>query len=165
MADGYFWNSGNFTMTVETALDELKRHAPEVIAAATAAVAQAKPDGGVVELAASAFGKAPKISFDHAVMENTDRAAVVAAQFDWSDLGTWHAVWDSAEKDESDNAVVGEAVLVGSRGNFISTDRPLVGLIGVEDMVVVASDDAVLVAPRHKSDSVKQLVAALGTVN
>jgi mannose-1-phosphate guanylyltransferase/mannose-6-phosphate isomerase len=128
-------------------------------------VAQAKADGNVVELAANAFAKAPRISFDHAVMENTDRAAVVAAQFDWSDLGTWHAVWDAAEKDEDGNAVVGEAVMVGARGNFVSTDRPLVGLLGVEDLVVVASDDAVLVAPRHKSDSVKQLVGALGTVN
>ena len=98
-------------------------------------------------------------------MEKTDRAAVVAAQFDWSDLGTWHSVWDAAEKDDAGNAVVGEAVIVGARGNFVSTDRPLVGLIGVDDLVVVASDDAILVAPRHKSESVKQLVAALGTVN
>jgi mannose-1-phosphate guanylyltransferase / mannose-6-phosphate isomerase len=165
VAEGYLWNSGNFTMTVATALGELERHVPEVLAAAKAAVADAKVEGGVVELAADAFAKAPRISFDHAVMEKTDRAAVVAAEFDWSDLGTWHSVWDAADKDEAGNAVVGEAVLVGARGNFISTDRPLVGLVGVEDMVVVASDDAVLVAPRHKSDSVKQLVGALGSVN
>jgi mannose-1-phosphate guanylyltransferase / mannose-6-phosphate isomerase len=165
VAEGYLWNSGNFTMTVETALTELKRHVPEVMSAAAAAVAQAKIEDKVAELAADAFARAPRISFDHAVMEKTDRAAVIAAEFDWSDLGTWHSVWDAAEKDEAGNAVVGEAVLVGARGNFISTDRPLVGLVGVEDMVVVASDDAVLVAPRHKSDSVKQLVAALGTVN
>jgi mannose-1-phosphate guanylyltransferase/mannose-6-phosphate isomerase len=152
-------------MTVETALTELKRHVPEVMSAAAAAVAEAKIEDKVAELAADAFARAPRISFDHAVMEKTDRAAVIAAEFDWSDLGTWHSVWDAAEKDEAGNAVVGEAVLVGARGNFISTDRPLVGLVGVEDMVVVASDDAVLVAPRHKSDSVKQLVAALGTVN
>jgi len=165
VAEGYLWNSGNFTMTVETALTELKRHVPEVMSAAAAAVAQAKIEDKVAELAADAFARAPRISFDHAVMEKTDRAAVIAAEFDWSDLGTWHSVWDAAEKDEAGNAVVGEAVLVGARGNFISTDRPLVGLVGVEDMVVVASDDAVLVAPRHKSDLVKQLVGALGTVN
>ena len=148
MADGYLWNSGNFTMAVETALDELKRHAPDVMAAAAGAVAKAKADGNVVALAADAFARAPRISFDHAVMEKTDRAAVVAAQFDWSDLGTWHSVWDAAEKDDAGNAVVGEAVIVGARGNFVSTDRPLVGLIGVDDLVVVASDDAILVAPR-----------------
>jgi mannose-1-phosphate guanylyltransferase/mannose-6-phosphate isomerase len=165
VAEGYLWNSGNFTMTVATALGELRRHAPDVLTAAAAAVAGATVDGKVIELAAEAFARAPRISFDHAVMEKTDRAAVVAAQFDWSDLGTWHSVWDAAEKDEAGNAVVGEAVVVGARGNFVSTDRPLVGLVGVEDMVVVASDDAVLVAPRHKSDSVKQLVAALGSVN
>jgi mannose-1-phosphate guanylyltransferase/mannose-6-phosphate isomerase len=165
VAEDYLWNSGNFTMSIATALRELKRHVPEVLEAAAAAVAGAQIDGKVVALAADAFAKAPRISFDHAVMEKTDAAAVVAAQFDWSDLGTWHSVWDAADKDEAGNAVVGEAVVVGARNNFISTDRPLVGLIGVEDMVVVASDDAVLVAPRHKSESVKQLVGALDSVN
>jgi len=165
VAEGYLWNSGNFTMSVATALSELKRHAPDVLEAAVAAVAGARIEGKVVALAADSFARAPRISFDHAVMEKTDGAAVVAAQFDWSDLGTWHSVWDAAEKDEAGNAVVGEAVVVGARGNFISTDRPLVGLVGVEDMVVVASDDAVLVAPRQKSESVKQLVGALGSVS
>jgi mannose-1-phosphate guanylyltransferase/mannose-6-phosphate isomerase len=165
VAAGYLWNSGNFTMSVATALAELERHAPEVAAAAAAAVAAATRDGQVVTLAAEAFAKAPRISFDRAVMEKTDRAAVVAAAFDWSDLGTWHSVWASTGKDDAGNAILGEAVVIDSRGNFISTDRPLVGLVGVEDMVVVASDDAVLVAPRAQSDAVKQLAGALGAVN
>jgi mannose-1-phosphate guanylyltransferase/mannose-6-phosphate isomerase len=163
VASGYLWNSGNFTMRVATAGEELARHAPDVLAAAEAAVAAATVEDGFVLLAGEPFARAKKISFDHAVMEKTDRAAVIVAGFDWSDLGTWHSVWDAADKDETGNAVFGEAVLLDTRGSFVSTDRPFVGLFGVEDMIVVASDDAVLVAPRGRADSVKELVGKLGT--
>ena len=159
---GYLWNSGNFTFRASTALAEIARHAPEVGKAAAAAVDQARIEGPLVFLAAEPFHRAPRISFDHAVMEKTDKAAVVEAQFDWSDLGTWSSVWDAADKDETGNAVFGEAVLVDARGSFVSSDRPMVGIIGVDDLIVVASDDAVLVAPRNRSDSVKELVAAMG---
>ncbi|MBN8997355.1 MAG: mannose-1-phosphate guanylyltransferase/mannose-6-phosphate isomerase [Rhizobiales bacterium] len=163
-AAGYLWNSGNFTMRAATALAELRAHAPDVLAAAEAAIDSGSSDGNVTELHRDAFHKAPKIAFDRAVMEKTKRAAVVAARFDWSDLGTWHAVWDAAKKDADDNVSVGEAVLVGSTGSFVSSDRPVVGLLGVKDLVVVADSDAVLVMPRERADSVKDLVGALGAV-
>jgi mannose-1-phosphate guanylyltransferase/mannose-6-phosphate isomerase len=159
---GYLWNSGNFALTAETAVAEIREHAPGVAEAAAAAIAAAKIDGRLVELDAAAFAKAPRISFDHAVMEKTGRAAVVDARFDWSDLGTWSSVWDSADKDETGNAVIGEAVILDSRGSFVSSDRPFVGLLGVDDLMVVASDDAILVAPRDRADSVKELVAKFG---
>ena len=82
-------------------------------------------------------------------MEKTDRAAVVAAGFDWSDLGTWGSVWDAADKDEAGNVVDRRRRRSSTpRGNYVSTDRPPIGVVGVDDLVVVASDDAVLVAPR-----------------
>jgi mannose-1-phosphate guanylyltransferase/mannose-6-phosphate isomerase len=164
LAAGYLWNSGNFTMRVATVIGELRAHAPEVLAAAEAAVDGARVDGDAVELSAEAFGKAPKIAFDRAVMEKTKRAAVVAARFDWSDLGTWHSVWDAAQKDEHDNAAFGDVALVGTTGSFVSTDRPVVGLLGVTDLVVVADSDAVLVTPRERADSVKDLVGALAAL-
>jgi mannose-1-phosphate guanylyltransferase/mannose-6-phosphate isomerase len=164
VAAGYLWNSGNFTMRVATVLGELRAFAPDVLAAAEAAIRDARVDGHATELAAEAFAKAPKIAFDRAVMEKTKKAAVVAARFDWSDLGTWHSVWDAAAKDADDNASIGDVALVGTSGSFVSTDRPVVGLLGVRDLVVVANSDAVLVAPRERADSVKDLVGALGAL-
>ena len=95
-------------------------------------------------------------------MEKTSRAAVIEAGFDWSDLGTWGSVWEAADKDEKGNVVTGEVTLVSSSGNYVSSDRPTIGLVGVDDLIVVASDDVVLVAPRAQSDAVKSLVAAVG---
>jgi mannose-1-phosphate guanylyltransferase/mannose-6-phosphate isomerase len=161
---GYLWNSGNFTMRVATALGELRAFAPDVLAAAEAAVRDARVEGRATALAGGAFRKAPKVAFDRAVMEKTRKAAVVAARFDWSDLGTWHSVWDAAAKDEDGNASVGDVALVDTSGSFVSTDRPVVGLLGVKDLVVVANSDAVLVAPRERADSVKDLVGALGAL-
>ena len=110
---------------------------------------------------AESFRSARKISFDHAVMEKTSRAAVILGDFDWSDLGTWGSVWDAADKDEGQNVVAGDVMLVSASGNYVSSDRPTIGLVGVDDLIVVASDDVVLVAPRSQSDNVKALVAAI----
>lgn len=164
LRDGYLWNSGNFTMRVATVIGELRAYAPDTLAAAEAALDGARTDGDATELSRDAFRKAPKIAFDRAVMEKTKKAAVVAARFDWSDLGTWHSVWDAATKDADNNASVGDVALVGTSGSFVSTDRPVVGLLGVKDLVVVADSDAVLVAPRERADSVKDLVGALGAL-
>jgi mannose-1-phosphate guanylyltransferase/mannose-6-phosphate isomerase len=158
---GCLWNSGNFMMPVEVALAELGAHAPDVLAAAATAIDEAAiaPDGTVV--LGEAFRAARRISFDHAVMERTGRAAVIEASFDWSDLGTWNSVWEAAAKDERGNAVAGDALLVASSRNYVSSDRGTVGVVGLDDLVVVASDDCVLVAPRERSDSVKALAEAL----
>ncbi|MCB1499350.1 MAG: mannose-1-phosphate guanylyltransferase/mannose-6-phosphate isomerase [Bauldia sp.] len=161
VAAGYLWNSGNFLMTAQAGLAEFAAHAPDVLATATAAVeaAETGPDGAT--LLGKVFGSARRISFDHAVMEKTARAAVIDAAFDWSDLGTWDSVWAAVWKDAEGNAVQGDATLVAASGNFVSTDRPTIGLLGVDDLVVVASDDTVLVAPRSRSDEVKTLVSAI----
>jgi mannose-1-phosphate guanylyltransferase/mannose-6-phosphate isomerase len=86
---------------------------------------------------------------------------VIDGAFDWSDLGTWGSVWEAGEKDEGQNVVSGEVTLVSASGNYVSSDRPTIGLVGVENLIVVASDDVVLVAPRSQSDAVKNLVAAI----
>jgi mannose-1-phosphate guanylyltransferase/mannose-6-phosphate isomerase len=96
-------------------------------------------------------------------MEKTERAAVIDAGFDWSDLGTWGSVWEAADKDERQNVVQGRVTLLDASGNYVSTDGTAIGLVGVDDLVVVASDDTVLVAPRGHSDAVKALVGAVNS--
>lgn len=162
LADGFLWNSGIFLLSVSVALAELAAFAPEITAAARAAVAAgASGEDGVVRLDHRAFAAAPKTSFDRAVMEKTRNAAVADARFDWSDLGTWAAVWEAASRDAAGNVAIGDAVLVDAAGSYVSTTRPRVGVIAVSDIVVVASDDAVLVAPRAAADRVKELAAAI----
>lgn len=159
--DGYLWNSGNFMMPAAFALTELAAHAPDILAATAAAVEDANIEADGVATLADSFRIARRISFDHAVMEKTGRAAVIAAAFDWSDLGTWDSVWEAADKDAHGNVTDGDVTIVSASGNYVSTDRPSIGIVGVNDLVVVASDDMVLVAPRSQSDSVKALVAAV----
>ncbi len=158
---GYLWNSGNFMMPVTVALSELAAHTPDILAATAAAVEDANIEADGVATLADSFRAARRISFDHAVMEKTTRAAVIDAAFDWSDLGTWGSVWEAADKDEHRNVVQGEVTLVSAFGNYVSSDRQTIGIVGVDDLIVVASDDTVLVAPRAQSDAVKALVAAV----
>lgn len=162
IAAGYLWNSGNFMLSAATAAAEFTAHAPGLAAAAARAVAAATAADGTFDLAEGPFAEAERISFDHAVMEKTHRAAVVEAAFDWSDLGTWSAVWEAATRDADGNAVEGDAVLLDAHRNYVSTDRQLVGILGLDDIVVVASEAAMLVAPRGRADQLKDLVAAIG---
>ncbi|HYC02575.1 MAG TPA: mannose-1-phosphate guanylyltransferase/mannose-6-phosphate isomerase [Azospirillaceae bacterium] len=157
----YSWNSGMFLFPVGVLLAELERHAPDVLAAAQAAVRAGRRDGAVLALDADAFAQAPDISVDYAVMERTDRAAVVPAEMGWTDVGAWPALWDIAAKDGDGNAAAGDVMMVGSRGNLVRSDGMLTALIGVEDLVVVVTGDAVLVAHKDKAQEVKQIVSRL----
>ena len=162
IARGYLWNSGIFLLQAVVAQRELAAHAPDVASAAHAAVAAGKAENGaVLRLDAEAFAGAPKLSFDRAVMEKTANAAVTDARFDWSDLGSWAAVWDAGTRDAAGNVVFGDAVLVDTTDSFVSTSRPKVGVVGLSDVVVVASDDAVLIASRDAADRVKELTTAI----
>jgi len=161
VAAGYLWNSGIFLMRAATAVAEMERHAPAIAAAAKAAIAAAKTASNVVIVDKDAFLAAPQLSFDYAVMEKTRLAAVVEAKFDWSDLGTWSAVWDAAGKDAAGNVAAGDAVIVDAKNVYVSTDRDTVGVVGIDNVVVVAADGAVLVTTRERAGSVKDLVAAI----
>jgi mannose-1-phosphate guanylyltransferase/mannose-6-phosphate isomerase len=158
---GWLWNGGIFLMRAATALSEIGRHAPAIASAARSAVTQGSGDGNALVLAREPFMTAPSISFDHAVMEKTELGAVVAARFDWSDLGTWESVFSTAAKDDNGNAVAGDVMLVDTRDSYISSARPKVGVVGLDNVVVVASDDAVLVTTRERAATVKELAAAI----
>lgn len=161
VAAGRLWNSGMFLFGAATGLDAFRRHAPDVLAAAEAAVAAATTDGAATTLDVAAFAGAPRISVDYAVMEKSDRVAVVRAAFDWTDLGAWAAVWEAADKDDNGNAVSGDAVLIDTHNALVDSETQRIGVIGIDDAVVVAADGAVLVTTRARSGEVKDLVAAI----
>jgi mannose-1-phosphate guanylyltransferase/mannose-6-phosphate isomerase len=161
---GYLWNSGNFMFRASVLLDEYRNVDADSVQAVTDSVTKAGRDLGFVTLDPAAFGSAKAISIDYAVMEKTARAAVVPASCGWSDVGSWHAVWELSDKDAQGNAAQGAAVFEDSRNCNVSTDRALVALEGVDDLVVVATQDAVLVSRQKDANGLKRLVAKLKTV-
>ena len=161
---GFFWNSGNFMFRAAVLLDEYRALDAESIQAVSDAVTKAGRDLGFVTLDTTAFGSAKPISIDYAVMEKTARAAVVPVACGWSDVGSWHAVWELSNKDNQGNAAHGVAVFEDSHNCSVSTDKALVALEGVDDLVVVATQDAVLVSRQKDANGLKRLVAKLKTV-
>ena len=157
----YFWNSGIFLFPVSLYVDEIERLRPEMRAACGKALAQARIDADFIRLDKAAFAASPSDSIDYAVMEHTDRAAVVPVSMGWSDLGSWDALWEIGDKDERGNAIAGNVVAEATRNCYLRSEAGLVAAIGVEDLVVVATDDAVMVAPRNRTQEVKQLVGRL----
>lgn len=161
---GYLWNSGNFMFRADVLLDEYRKVDADSVTAVSDAVGKAGRDLGFVTLDPDFFAEAKAISIDYAVMEKTSRAAVVPVSCGWSDVGSWHAVWALSEKDGEGNAAQGTAVFEDSRNCNVSTDRALVALEGVDDLVVVATQDAVLVSRQKDANGLKRLVAKLKTV-
>jgi mannose-1-phosphate guanylyltransferase/mannose-6-phosphate isomerase len=159
--DGYLWNSGNFLFRADVLLAELARLEPEMVAAIDAAVANATTDLGFLRLAPEAFARSPAKSIDYAVMEKTDRAAVVAGDFRWSDIGSWDALFDITPRNADGNVVQGPVVTMDATGCMVHSDGKLTAVVGVNDLVVVSTSDAVMVIPRARSQEVKELVAKL----
>jgi mannose-1-phosphate guanylyltransferase/mannose-6-phosphate isomerase len=161
---GYLWNSGNFMFRASVLLDEYRKVDAESVAAVTEAVSKAGRDLGFVTLDPESFEKALAISIDYAVMEKTARASVVPVSCGWSDVGSWHAVWELSDKDAQGNAAQGAAVFEDSRNCNVVTDKALVALEGVDDLVVVATEDAVLVSRQKDANGLKRLVAKVKTM-
>jgi len=159
--DGYLWNSGNFLFRADVLLAELERLEPEMATAIDDAVKKASTDLGFLRLQPEAFAKAPQKSIDYAVMEKTDRAAVVAGNFRWSDIGSWDALFDIIPHDKNGNVVHGPAVTVDASGCVVHSDGKLTTVVGVKDLVVVNTSDAAMVIPRARAQEVRDLVARL----
>ncbi|MEO5566158.1 MAG: mannose-1-phosphate guanylyltransferase/mannose-6-phosphate isomerase [Luteimonas sp.] len=159
-AGDYYWNSGMFLFRASRFLEELQRLRPDILEGTRAAFAAAKHDGDFIRLDGPAFAATPSESIDYAVMEGTDAAMVLAVDIGWNDVGSWSALWDVAERDADGNASHGDVITVDSRNSYAYARR-LVALVGVDDMVVVETDDAVLVARKDKVQQVKEVVARL----
>jgi mannose-1-phosphate guanylyltransferase/mannose-6-phosphate isomerase len=162
LSDGAFaWNSGIFLFSAATMLREAEEHQPGLLAEAREAVEKATRETDFVRLARGPFERLQAISLDYAIMERTRRAAVLPARLQWSDLGAWDAIHTAHERDADGNVLQGRAMAVGTRNTFVRSDRQLVATVGVEDLIVVATDDAVLVADRSQAQDVKQLMDRL----
>ena len=159
-AGGYYWNSGMFLFRASRYLEELARFRPDIVDAVRAAHATARHDGDFVRLDKGAFSACPSDSIDYAVMEKTADAMVLPVDIGWNDVGSWSALWDVAERDADGNAHHGDVIAVDSRNSYAYAQR-LVALVGLDDIVVVETDDAVLVARKDKVQEVKQVVARL----
>lgn len=159
-AGGYYWNSGMFLFRASRYLEELARFRPDIVDAVRAAHAAARHDGDFVRLDKDAFSACPSDSIDYAVMEKTADAMVLPVDIGWNDVGSWSALWDVAERDADGNAHHGDVIAVDSRNSYAYAQR-LVALVGLDDIVVVETDDAVLVARKDKVQEVKQVVARL----
>jgi mannose-1-phosphate guanylyltransferase/mannose-1-phosphate guanylyltransferase/mannose-6-phosphate isomerase len=158
---GYDWNGGIFLLRADTLIDGLARHAPEVLAAARAALAGAHEEMGRVHPDAVAFAAAPSISIDYALMERAERIAVAPVAIGWSDIGSWATLHEISAEDDAGNVLAGDVIALGAEGCLIRSEGPLIAAIGVSDLVVVATPDAVLIVPKDQSQRVKEIVEKL----
>lgn len=162
LADGgYCWNSGMFAFRADVFLEELGKLQPEILSSAKAAVAAAQRDLDFVRLDHESFAKAPNISIDYAVMEKTSHAAVVPCEIGWSDVGSWSALWDVSAQDGDGNVFIGDVVAENSSDCFVRAERRLTALVGAQDLAIIVTDDAVLVADKARSQDVKLIVDKL----
>lgn len=157
----HWWNSGIFLVAAAVLLSEIEAFAPEVVRSARAALDGAVRDLDFCRLEPASFARSPGISLDHAVMERSKKTVMVPVDFAWSDVGSWSALWDTADRDDGGNVLAGDVKAMDTRNSYLRSDGPLVATLGVEDLVVIATADAVLVARKGCDQKVKELVAAL----
>jgi mannose-1-phosphate guanylyltransferase / mannose-6-phosphate isomerase len=160
-AGTYFWNSGIFLFAASVYLAELERLRPDMLAACRDAVAKAERDADFIRLDKAAFSACPSDSIDYAVMEHTERSAVVPVDMGWNDLGSWDALWETGKRDPAGNALVGNVLAEDAQNCYLRSEAGLVAAVGIEDLVVVATADAVMVAPRRRAQDVRRLVTRL----
>ena len=157
----YLWNSGIFMFRVDLFLEELAQYQPTLLATCEQALTQLSQDMDFIRLDTVTFTACPSISVDYAVMEKTRNAVVIPLDVGWNDVGAWSAVWDIGQKDEDNNVLRGDALLHNAHRNLVYTEQRLVALVGVENLVVVDTKDALLVAHRDQVQDVKKIVEKL----
>jgi mannose-1-phosphate guanylyltransferase/mannose-6-phosphate isomerase len=163
---GYLWNSGNFMFRADVMLRELTRFEPDIVTAVKGAVENLVSDLDFYRLAEGPFGRAPRKSIDYAVMERTSHAAVLPVNFRWSDIGNWKSVWDVQERDAAGNVIEGPVEVLNTKNSLIRSDETvLTTVVGLDDVVVVATSDAVLVVAKREAERVKDLVEQLKARN
>ncbi len=157
----HVWNSGIFLMDARTLVEEMRLHAPEVLAGAEQTLARAARDADFLRLDSEALASCPSISIDYAVMERTSKAAVVPVDMGWTDVGSWSALWEIGEQDEAGNVALGDVLSIGAQGCYLRSEGPLIAAVGVRDLVVIATEDAILVIDKAADQKVKQVVEQL----
>ena len=159
---GYLWNSGMFLFSAKAFLAECEKFEPDIYTKVRAAVEGAEHDLDFLRLEKNAFSASPSKSIDYAVMEHTENAAVVPADIGWNDVGSWASLWEIGTRDPDGNVIHGDAIALETKNSLISsTDGPLVATLGVENLVVIATMDAVLVLPKDRAQDVKTVIDRL----
>jgi len=164
-AGDYYWNSGIFVLHAKTFLEELGRLEPKILDSARNALDAAVQDFEFLRLAASEFAASPSISVDYAVMERTERAAMIPVDMGWNDVGSWSSLWQIAPRDEHENFVQGDAILKDTHDCYIHSEKALVSTIGVDNLVIVDTPDALLVADKSRAQDVGEIVKDLKRTN
>lgn len=157
----YFWNSGMFVFKAGVFLKELNKFNPDMLSVCRQAIKTAAIDLDFVRVDETIFSKCPADSIDYAVMEKTDKAVMIPLDAGWNDVGSWSALWDVIDKDSFGNAVNGDVMMVDTENSFIHAEHKLVAAIGVRDLVIVETADAIMVAPKDRVQEVKQIVERL----
>lgn len=160
---GYFWNSGMFLFKASCYLAELNKFRPDILCACERAISNSSTDMDFIRINADDFEHCPDESIDYAVMEKTENAVIVPMDAGWNDIGSWTSLWDLAEKDDARNAVSGDVLLIDTNNSLIWTDDKLVASVGIDDLVIVSTKDAILVARRDLVQDAKIIAAKLKT--
>ncbi|MFD3434270.1 mannose-1-phosphate guanylyltransferase/mannose-6-phosphate isomerase [Alteromonas macleodii] len=157
----FFWNSGMFMFKASRYIEELGKYNPEMLEVCRRAVETEAPDLDFIRVDSEIFSTCPDDSIDYAVMEKTDSAAMVPLDAGWSDVGSWTSLWETADKDEDGNVCVGDTILEKTRNSYVNAEQRLVSVIGLEDVIVVETKDAVMVAHKDDAQSIKNVVNKL----
>ncbi len=157
----YYWNSGMFMFKAQAYLKELEKFKPDMVTNCRRAVGNIREDIGFLRLDPEAFGKCESDSIDYAVMEKTDLTCVVPMDAGWSDIGSWSSLWDQRKKDKAGNTTHGDVITINTENSFVHAESRLVATVGIKDLVIVETHDAVLVADKEQAQEVKQIVEQL----
>ena len=158
---GFYWNSGMFLFRASRYLEELQIFRPDIYQACVNSIANTHSDLDFIRVDAEAFQRCPSESVDYAVMENTSDAVVMPLDAGWNDVGSWASLWDVGDKDQADNVVVGDAILHDTKSSYVRADGQLVAAVGVEDLVIVSTKDAILVAHKDRVQDAKVIAGQL----
>jgi mannose-1-phosphate guanylyltransferase/mannose-6-phosphate isomerase len=161
MSGKYYWNSGMFVFRADVYLRELETHQPDILKYSRQAFASATADLDFTRVDQEAFARCPEDSIDYAVMEKTDNAVLVPYDSDWSDLGSWQAIWEETDKDGDENVILGDVIAEDCTGSLFHAENHLIAAIGVEDMVIIDTKDALLIAKKDRVQDIKKIVDRL----
>jgi mannose-1-phosphate guanylyltransferase / mannose-6-phosphate isomerase len=161
--DRYTWNSGIFVFRAATYINELQHHNPEILDACRQAYEAGSPDIDFFRIDEKSFSESPSVSIDYAVMEKTDKAVVIPLDMGWSDVGSWESLYDVEKRSGEQNVEHGDVITIDTTGSYIRSDAPLVATVGVSDLIIVATGDAVVVCNKSRTQDIKKVVRELET--
>ena len=161
----YYWNSGMFLFKASTIINEMEHFAPDMLKSCQQALTESTTDFDFIRLDKEQFESCPSDSLDYAVMEKTDKAVVIPLDAGWSDVGSWPSLWENQDKDQQNNVLIGDTVIENVSNSYIHSEQRLVSVLGVDNLIVVDTPDAVMIASKDQAENIKSIVASLSKQN